>query len=362
MDFKHFAVGEDDDGRRLDKILKRFLDNVPLSQLYKLIRKSLIKVNDKKSRPDYRVISGDDISIASFLFLSEHEKTSDGKTPALNKNLQNHHKCEKYYNFQVSSQNDKITVQTDISKLIVFENEHILILNKPYDVIIHGEKYSLDKAVVEYWKNNIKDNSDNSLSFTPGPLHRIDRKTTGLIVFSTSLAGARWFSENIKNHTIGKKYHALVQGKVFENQEWCDFISKNEESKTKISGFHKVQASFSDGKEEGIKSENAKKAQTFIKPVCIGSFEKTFVTLAEITIGTGRKHQIRSQCSLHNHPLLGDTAYGGKKIKAKQDFYLQATELTFPENKLGIPSQIRISISNDFTDILSYCGIKKTNV
>lgn len=319
MDFKDFQTGINDENRRLDKVLRNFLDTSHLSEIYKLIRKGLIKVNKKKSSPEYRIVSGDVISIAAFLF----SQLEDSRLPAATAGLP--------------------------PLKIEFENPHILIVNKPYDINVHGDENSLDKAVAAYYNSQYE---NNSLSFMPGPLHRLDRKTTGLLAFSLSLEGARWFTENIQNHTISKKYYALVQGTVEKQEVYKDFISNNE---TK-NGFATVKAS------SISTNEKDKEAVSIVTPLAFGTYKNKPVTLLKVEIKTGRKHQIRSQCALHNHPLLGDTAYGGTKISESRDFYLQAYELNIPENPVDLPATLKIKLENDFMNVLKDCGIKNIEV
>ena len=226
---------------------------------------------------------------------------------------------------------------------IVFQNEDILILNKPYDVLVHGSDNSLDKQVENYYKK-INQNKSKSLSFTPGPLHRLDRKTTGLLSFSLSLNGARWFSENIKNHTIQKKYVSVVQNKLLHQEEWIDYIEKKSDKDN--SKFHKVEVS------KLKENDEQKKCITKITPVKYGKYKNIDITFVEIEIKTGRMHQIRSQASLHNHPLLGDTAYGGLKIEDfSQDFFLHAKELFFPsENPINLPNTVNATLPKPFLE------------
>ncbi len=240
----------------------------------------------------------------------------------------------------------------DISPLppIVFENQHILVLEKPYNLTVHGDEKSLDKIVNKYYQEK---NRATSLSFKPGPLHRIDKKTTGLIVFSMSLEGAHWFSENIKNHTISKSYYAILQGYV-KDGTWQDFITNHHKAEN---GFYKVEADFDDD------DDNSKQALTHVKVLGRGRYKKQAVSLVKINIETGRKHQIRAQAALHKHPLLGDRTYGGGEIHfGKQDFYLQACQLLIPENPLGLPPEIKIDLSKDFLAMINYCEIKKSDV
>lgn len=324
MDFLEVTAGPNDSDRRIDKILRLYLPDLPLSEIYKLIRKGLIKVNGKKTKAEYKVIQDDVISYPKFLTENNKKSASD------------------------------IRAEYEYSKIlpplppVVFKNEHILILDKPYDMLVHGTNDSLDKIVEDYYRKNF---NSTSLSFKPGPLHRIDRKTTGLIAFSLSLKGAQWFSENIKNHSINKKYLGLIQGKLQKEELWKDFIKKDQNPTSKK--FHTVNAS-------KTKNENdEKEAVTTVSPIAWGIYKDTEVTYVQFDIKTGRTHQIRAQSALHNHPLLGDTAYGGKSYKElKQEFYLQAYKLTLPENQLELPSLIEISPSKEFKEILNKAGIK----
>ncbi len=331
MDFIDFTAGTDDEGRRLDKIIRILAENLPLSQIYKLLRKGLIRLNGKKSSAEVRVHSGDVIQIASFLLA---DGSDDTDTPAAQ---------------------DGPTEQSPLTlskESIVFENENLLVINKPYDVNVHGDKDALDFQVRAYLQKTYDATFPHSLSFSPGPLHRLDRKTSGLLVFSKSLAGARWFSENINSHAVEKAYCAILQGHLEASASWKDFIySKEEEG----NNFHTVKCS-----DKALSSE-WKNAESYVRPLAYGQLGNQPLTLAEIVIKTGRKHQIRAQSSFHGFPLLGDTAYGAKEIKEKalkRDFYLMAARLTVPENPVGLPNELKLDYKKDFFDIIKYCDIK----
>ena len=325
MEFKDFTAGRDDNGRRLDKIIRIFLNDTPLTEIYKLLRKGLIKLNHKKAKPEARVCQGDVISIAQFILKSGSE-----------------------------AENNSVS-QTAVDKVsplnIVFENDHLLIIDKPYDRTVHGKDDGIYKDVLSYLevKSDASQDStiEKSLSFRPGPLHRLDRRTTGLLVFSKSIEGARWFSDGIKNHTIHKKYYGLAEGELNETEVWQDFLSDSENSSSE--GFYTVE-----------ENEDGLKAETIARPVAKGKVKGKNITLIEYSIKTGRKHQIRAQSALHKHPLSGDSAYGGQKQKEfKREFYLQAYSLSFPsDNPLNLPSEIKIKLSSDFIQVLKYCEIK----
>lgn len=325
MEFNDFTAGRDDNGRRLDKVIRIFLNNTPLTEIYKLLRKGLIKLNHKKAKPEARVCQGDVISIAQFILKSGSE-----------------------------AENNSVS-QTSVDKIsslnIVFENDHLLIIDKPYDRTVHGKDDGIYKDVLSYLevKSDASQDStiEKSLSFRPGPLHRLDRRTTGLLVFSKSIEGARWFSDGIKNHTIHKKYYGLAEGELNETEVWQDFLSDSENSSSE--GFYTVE-----------ENEDGLKAETIARPVAKGKVKGKNITLIEYSIKTGRKHQIRAQSALHKHPLAGDSAYGGQKQKEfKREFYLQAYSLSFPsDNPLNLPSEIKIKLSSDFIQVLKYCEIE----
>ena len=329
MNFAHFKAGKDDSGRRFDRIIRRFLNEESISSIYKSLRKGLIKLNGKKSDGSTKVFEGDDIQIADFL-VSKSEKNAEN-------------------NFQDEAKNAKPLPES----MIIFRNEDFLILNKPYDIAVQGGngKKSLSDMVKSDFEFHHQ--KKDSLSFSPGPLHRLDRKTSGILVFSQSLKGAKYFSEIIKNHTARKIYIGLCQGNLKSEQSWNDEISKSEETESKKNAFKTVKI--------GAENENSKTAVTHASPLAHGIFpdaKKTEVTLVKYEIETGRTHQIRAQSASHGFPLLGDTAYGGEKIDASKygrDFFLHAAALILPESK------IECEISENFKKILSDSLINISN-
>lgn len=337
MEFKNFTAGTDDEGRRFDKIIRRFLPELPLSQIYKMMRKGLIKLNQKKASPETKINSGDEISFAEFLL--EKTQTPEMNAQVFSKETQS--KKQKDKDSKIQNQSHIVQIESNLKKSIIFQNEHLLILNKPYDINVHG-KNSLAQIVEEYYRQN---SNKTSLAFTPGPLHRLDRKTTGILVFSWSIKGAQWFSENIKTHAIKKTYLAILQGTLTEPQNWSDEILKDGTTKN---GFTTVKV---------INNSKSKNAITIVTPLKTGFYKGSPVTLAQIKIETGRQHQIRAQSSAHGYPLLGDTAYGGTPLHYKnRDFFLHACKLEFPpENHLNLPAIIECPYPAEFESFLQEC-------
>lgn len=345
MDFAHFTAGKNDAGRRIDKILRRFLNEKSLSGLYKSLRKGLVKLNGKKCEPDTKVFENDDIQIAKFLLdeLKDEPEENDNKNNLIKKNDLPH---------------GEAIARSLPDEMVLFRNEDLLILNKPYDICVQGGNGEISLSDLVQSDYDFYHQKTEFLSFKCGPLHRLDRKTSGIIVFSQSLKGARWFSDAIKAHKTRKIYLGICQGNLAENQDWKDEIIDNEKlAIDNGAGFKTVKVVRKDD------ILNSKTAITHAFPVAHGKFFGKEITLVKFEIETGRKHQIRSQSSFHGFPLLGDAAYGGEKIDSKKygrDFFLHAYELDFPDYaEMNLPEKIICKIQDDFKNFLNFSLINE---
>ena len=315
MEFIRFKTGKDDEGRRLERIAKKLLSEENLSQLYKALRNGLIKVNEKKQKGEYRIQKGDEIKIASFL--------AENAVPADKKNQ------------------EKITPLPE--EWIVLRTQELLFLNKPYDLPVQKSKAGERALNVLVQEDYDFQNIRKSLSFRTGPLHRLDRRTTGLIAFSQNLEGAQAFSKAIQEHRIIKTYLAIVEGALEQTETWTEKISKNEKD-LNGSKFHTVSVN-SD-------SKNSKESNTTAIPIAYGMYKGIQVSLVKFIISTGRTHQIRATSAYHSHPLLGDTVYGARQISEKQNLFLHSYSLEFQENLFSLPKKIVCSPGENFVSVL----------
>jgi len=282
-------VGRNDVGRRLDKVLRIALKDMPLSAIHKALLKGDIRVGGARQPPEYRCREGDFIEFS-------HVIQVPGAGPEIG----------------------------GIERLpedlpILLETADLLFLNKPIGSLVHDGPDSLDALVRAYLAGKL----ETSLAFTPGPLHRLDRNTSGIITFSRSIAGARTFSEELRKGAIHKTYIALLEGELKSRSTWKEKMKRDFElRKSFVCGESAPDATAN----KPFLKEESREAITEVIPLsCNGG-----LTLAVLRLGTGRTHQIRVQAAFHGYPLLGDSKYGGKR--SEQPYYLHASELCF-ENK-----------------------------
>jgi 23S rRNA pseudouridine955/2504/2580 synthase len=177
---------------------------------------------------------------------------------------------------------------------IIYESADLLAVNKEAGVEVHGPG-SLDALARAYLAPKLPP----SLSFRPGPLHRLDRPTSGVLVFSASLRGARRFSALLREGKIRKLYLALAEGNVEEPGFWEDSLFRDREAR------------------RTLVSAEGKPARTRFSPlgVCAGNGAGPY-SLLMLEPETGRCHQIRAQAAARGHPLGGDKKYGGRPLPA----------------------------------------------
>ena len=346
MIFKQFTAADDDENRRLERVLRKFLSDVPLGLIHKSMRSGFIKVNGLKKNASYRVQKGDVLDIADFLADARRRTHSydDKKTES------------------PSRPSSAYAPFTD-----VFANEHIRIVNKAYGVPVHGgssHAVPLDKLIRrEYAEKAASDNEKpHSLSFVPGPLHRIDRRTTGLVAFSQSLIGAQYFSKALAERRIGKIYTALIEGTLNEACIWENVIEKNGENAARAGKtFATVKVKPREKAEDIHTAESdrsgEKTALTEVRPLAHGKIGGKSFTLVSVKIKTGKTHQIRAQAAFAGFPLLGDSAYGADFFsypdKRGQSLFLHARTLIFEkDNPLGVPEKISAPLPFFFEQLI----------
>jgi len=259
-------IGNDDDGRRLDRVLRKYLPGLPLSALHRLLRKGSILLDGKKASADTRVGAGATLTLP--LSAAESAGTASLSAPD-----------------RVPSLRPRAAPFK-----ILYEDDAFLAVDKESGLLTHGEG-SLEELVAAYLAGTL----EPSLSFRPGPLHRLDRGTSGIVVFSKSLEGARDFSAALAGRRIVKRYLAVLTGRLPKAAVWEDMLARD-----RSAGVSRVAGADPTGVV----------ALTRAEPIAADDG----ATLALVAIGTGRTHQIRAQAAAHGYPLLGDRKYGGSGL------------------------------------------------
>ncbi len=320
MYMREFIISKPESGQTLEKYVRKLLKNAPLSFIYKTFRKEDIKVNNKKAKKDVILNENDVVRI----YISE----------------------EAFESFLPSSE----IIPSDIIKdWIVYEDENVLAVNKPKGILVteadSSDEKSLDELVLEYLYAKGEYDPSSSPTLKPGPAHRIDRNTSGIVLFGKNIEALQALFKMMKDKkALSKKYYALVEGVILEEGEVDAPLLKDEENNTVRVASYK---------------EGAKAAVTRYSPIRVyGNY-----TLLDVSLLSGRTHQIRVHLSYISHPIIGDSKYGdfelNKFFKEKYGLksqFLEAYSLTFnnPPAPLEylVGKTIEVPLSSEYQEIL----------
>lgn len=272
-------------GQRLDKLLAKFLNQAPKSFLYKMMRKKNIVLNGKKCTGNEKLKQGDSIK----LFFSDEtiEKFSAGT--------------------YVTPKKEKISMLP-----IIYEDEQVLLMNKPVGVLSQKAKDS-DVSAVEILINYLIETNQLSKeqfrTFHPSICNRLDRNTSGILVAGKTLPALQEMNRFFKERTIAKYYRCLVKGRVIKNEDYIKGYLVKDQKTNKVSITKKKT-------EEGVPIETE---------YCVIQSNDE-VSLLEVHLITGKTHQIRAHLASIGHPIIGDYKYGDKQINEmyRQEYGLKS--------------------------------------
>jgi 23S rRNA pseudouridine955/2504/2580 synthase len=253
-----FTVQADDAGRRLDRVLRKLLPRAPLTRIYSGLRRGEARVDGECRAAEYRLRLGEEIRLLGSL-----EAASPARDAA----------------------STRATRPGWADGLVLHRSEHFIVFDKPSGIPVHGAQ-SLASAA----EGLLASAAQPSLSFRPGPVHRLDKGTSGLVFFAVSLTGAQVLSALLRDRACEKVYVALLQGDLEGTERWEDSLSRDQALRRTVADA------------EGAAST------TEASPL----LRRGGLTFAAVRIESGRTHQIRAQAALHGYPLLGDQRYGGR--------------------------------------------------
>lgn len=284
-------ISEKEQGMKAEKFVRKFLSEAPLGFIYRAFRKKDIKANGHWIHKDYVCQLGDTIRI----YVTD-QQLEDFKHP-------------------------RSAEKKPFPYAIFYEDENVLIVEKPAGILVYGDnndkRNTLTQKVLDYlYYEGFFDPARGG--FTPAPAHRLDRNTSGLVVYGKSDAGLKALEELFKEREeISKTYEALVKGEIRKDGQVDAPLKKfPEEGRVKIVPL----------------DEGGKTALTKYHPI-----EKfSGITLVECLLVTGRTHQIRVHMASIDHPIIGDGKYGdfafNHQIEERYGYqgqFLHASEISF---------------------------------
>ena len=271
-----YIVNDELQNTRIDKYLSSLFDDTSRTYIQKLIKDGNILVNGNVCKPNYNLQFGDEIDVTI------PEPVVANITPE------------------------------DLPIDIIYEDSDVLIVNKGKDMIVHPAPGHYSGTLVNAIMFHCRDNlSQINGVMRPGIVHRIDKDTTGALVICKNDISHNFIAEQLKAHSITRKYVGIVQG----------IIKDDEGTINAPIGRHPINR-----KEMAINYKNGKEAVTHYK--VLKRFSK--YTYVEFQLETGRTHQIRVHMSSINHPLLGDEVYNHNKCPYKlQGQCLHAKKIGF---------------------------------
>ena len=270
-------VDENDIGLRLDSFVSGLLKDFSRSKIQNFIKCGDISVNSEIKKPSYQLREGDSIEI------------------------------------RLPEKDDVKIIPQNIPLNIIYEDENMLVVNKPSGMLTHPTSNERENTLVNALLYQYGDNlSDVNGEFRRGILHRLDRNTSGLLMIAKNNRAHEFLAEQIKNHEIIKKYRAVLKGDYPADEDIIEMpIGRNTNQP------HKMMV-----------REDGKPSKTILK--VIKRFREA--TYVELTLVTGRTHQIRVHTSYKKFPVYNDTLYGAGKGKVNteeqvlQSYYLRFTK------------------------------------
>lgn len=278
-----FLVTEDQEGKRLDKVLSGVREGISRTQIQAWIEKGLIQVEGQTKKGNYRVKEGENVVV---------------EIPLV----------------------EELKVEAEPIPLdIVYEDEDVIVINKPRGMVVHpgagNDKGTLVNALLYHCKSSL---SGIGGVARPGIVHRIDKDTSGLIMVAKNDQAHQSLVEQLKDHSTERVYQAIVHG-----------VIPHEEGTIRAPIGRDVQHR----QQMTVTEKNSKHAVTHFR-VLERFSDFTFV---ECRLETGRTHQIRVHMKYIGYPLLGDPVYGPKRVKREEigGQALHAAILGFDHPKTG---------------------------
>ncbi|HIB28422.1 RluA family pseudouridine synthase [Candidatus Thioglobus sp.] len=294
------TIDEFSQGQRLDNYLVKILKGVPKSHIYRVIRKGEVRVNKGRKKADYKLMQDDIVRIPP---ITVNEKKSVHVSDSLKKMLM---------------------------EAIIYEDKGLLIINKPSGVAVHSGS-GVDTGVIEALRSVYKEPIEL--------VHRLDRATSGVLLIAKKRSVLKNLHEQLNKHEMEKRYTALVKG-VWSKKR------------------HTIDAPLYQNSRYAVVDAKGKHSVSHFQPLKNFSRDDFSASLVEVTIETGRTHQIRAHAKYADHAIACDDKYGDKefdrqvKFKGLKRLFLHAHQLTFTNPLTGDIQKASAPLSPELQDFL----------
>ncbi|MBW3115195.1 23S rRNA pseudouridine(955/2504/2580) synthase RluC [Providencia hangzhouensis] len=305
-------ISDDEAGQRIDNFLLTKLKGVPKSMIYRIIRKGEVRVNKGRIKPEYKLVEGDQVRVPP-VRLAERETAT------------------------VSAKLDKVAA---LANCILFEDDVLLVLNKPSGTAVHGGS-GLSFGVIEGLRALRPEARFLEL------VHRLDRDTSGILLVAKKRSALRALHEQLRLKQMQKDYLALVRG--------------NWQSHMKVVQAPLLKNILQSGERVVKVSSEGKPSETRFK------VEERFdnATLIKASPVTGRTHQIRVHTLYAGHPIAFDDRYGDKQFDSQlagtglNRLFLHASALKFTHPKTGEEMRLQAPLDNQLNHCLKILRSRK---
>jgi len=298
---KEITITENDAGRRLDRFLRKYLKGASLGEIYKIIRRDL-KVDGKRRNESYMLSAGEVLSL--YVSDGEFERLTGGGGQG---------SASGGAEFPASR---GAHARRNFS--VVYEDSNILVVNKPFGLLTHGDSHEKKNHLANQVKDYLIEKGEFSPRtekvFSPAPANRIDRNTTGLVLFGKTAPALKTLNELIREDRVGKYYLTIASGVIENEMTLGGRLTKNEERNRVTIGSDEA---------------DGRVVTTIVRPLETLSYGNGYTaTLIEAELVTGRTHQIRAHLASIGHPIIGDIKYAGKSQSAENTWLAQNLHLT----------------------------------
>lgn len=295
-----WIVEEDQSGERLDKFVTDSMDDTAVSrtQVQEWIKAGAVEVDGKAAKANYKVTESNRV----VLHIPELENAA---------------------------------IEPEAIPLeVIYEDSDLIVINKPRGMVVHPAPGHTSGTLVNALMHHCKDLSGINGMIRPGIVHRIDKDTTGLLMAAKNDLAHISLAEQLKEHTVMRKYIALVHGNLPHDQGTIDAP---------------IGRDLKDRKLFTVTERNSRHAVThFVVLERLGDY-----SIVELQLETGRTHQIRVHMKYIGHPLAGDPVYGRNKTVALKGQALHAAVLGFTHPRSGERLQFEVPLPADFEHVLN---------